>query len=272
MDYNNPKTWVNPALHNEPALFDKAAYQRRIDGICGLNEYGGPNVLLTWCPSQENYSRWFCEWDEAGFGTKTELRATYVYDTLDDGQGNELELPPPRWALKQFMPPAQYLLTDDQVRWKKAITGKNNQRTFVKELRPARPHDGIYVPLLRIGAHTDYCCREEKKHGLKCWGRYAEPGEEQLLILRAAVDARAADNADRPEAGITQKHLRQAATEAAETVRRREEIASAHLDGVLDEHMDSILAHILNDPSFAERTKAFSLPPEALLPHKPKVI
>lgn len=272
MDYNNPETWLHPSLHDEPVSFDKGSFQRRIDEICGLNRYGRPNVLLTWMPSQENYSRYYCEWDAAGFGTKFELRGQYIFDTLEDGKGNTLELPPPRWALKQFMPPEQYLLTDNQMRWKKAVTGREGQRTFVRELRPARPTDGYYVPLIAIGKHNPFCCEAEKKHRLKCWGDYREPGESHLLLLKKAVKRRNAENADRPEAGLTTKMLSQAALEAADTIRRREEIADAAMDHLLNEHMDPMLAYLLNDPSFLERSKAFSLPPEAIIPRiEPKL-
>lgn len=258
IDYNDETTWVDPELHEAPA-FGVSEYQKKIDEICGLNEFGGPNVLLTWMPAIENYSRYFCEWGDAGFGTKTELRALYVFTTLDDDKGHQLEIPPPRWALKQFIHPAQYLGHEERLRWRKRYGNGENQ-IWVQEIRPPRPDKGFYGPMIAIGSHNGFCCRAAKKEKRKCWGDYRKPDESYLIWLREAVETRAERGEERPDAGFTPKLLKMAAKEAAETIERRERLADAQMDELIDSNLDSMLAYYLNDKSFLEGTKEFSFP------------
>jgi len=51
-----------------------------------------------------------------------------------------------------------------------------------------------------------------------------------------------------------------AAKEAAETIERRERLADAQMDELIDSNLDSMLAYYLNDKSFLEGTKEFSFP------------
>lgn len=266
MDFNDSRTWLTPELHRAPA-FDVAGYQARVDAICGLNSFGRPNVLLSWAPSPENYQKYFCEWDTAGFGTKTEVRAQYVFETLTNKDGDILELPPPRWVLKQFVPPAFYAATDNSVRWSKKQSApvatqtlvhgaekrsdglQEGSQVFLREIRPPRPVDGYYVPLMAIGGHNGYCCAEMKRSRRTCFGTYREPDDAYLEWLRAAVKLRTESDEENPEAGITPKLLKRAAAEAAEKLEKQEREADEHLHGLVSDNLGEIMAYLFRDAS-----------------------
>lgn len=263
MDFNDSRTWLTPELHRAPP-FDADGYQKRIDAICGLNEFGKPNVVLTWAPSPENYNPVYCEWDAAGFGTEVEYRAQFVFETLTNEKGDTLELPPPRWALKQFVPPAFYAAHDNQVRWSKRTSAPSALTTLVpgmkridgtqegsqvwlRELRPPRPVDGYYVPLMTVGYHNRLCCRQMRKVARTCYGTYREPDESYLEWLRAAVRLRAESGEERPDAGFTPKVLKRAAAEAAAKLEQQQKDAETTTFELISENLGEIVKYMFRD-------------------------
>lgn len=272
VDLNNPSTWrqVIPA-----PPFDVLGYQAKVDRICGLNLLGRPNILLTWMPAPENWSYKFTEWIAGGFGTTKTLKAQYVFDTI-----NDIDIPPPRWAFKQWQSGAQYATSDNQVRWKRRsvvthtdtccaeaalegeeCTGKGT--TEVRETRPALPVEGCYIPhpspLLRVGKHNGFCCKLNKANGEKCYGEYREPDESYLLLLQRAVARRAEENAQDPNEALSDETLKRAAIEAKEIIDAQEEQRRQNLEEWADENWREVFADYTGDKSFLEG-KEFSFP------------
>lgn len=243
-DLNNSKTWaqVIPA-----PLFDLSGYQDKLDSICGLNPYGMPNVKLTWMPDPENWSKYYTEW-EAGFGTKYGLRAQYVFDTIKG-----VDVPPPRWAFKQWLSGAQYVETDNIIRWKVAYDGDAKD---IRETRPPFPLRGMYIPhpspLMRVARHNGFCCETAKTEKRKCYGRYRAPDESYLILLRQAVERRAEENAQDPNAPLSEATLQRAALETAHIIKQKEESARQVTDDFLKEHWKEIVGADVSAYSFSK--------------------
>lgn len=249
MDYNVPETWTE-AIHAMPFGVDVESFQSKINRICGLTPFGTPNVKLTWMPDAENYTKYYSEWDEAGFGTKTRLVGMYVYD-----ENLSETIPPPRWALKQFVHPSRYLGTDDAVRW---TSSGNGGQVKVRELRPPRSDKGFYARLMAIGRHNESCCREQKQQGLTCWGDYREPDESYLNLLKKAVAMRDAEESQNPNEPLSARTLQLAAIEAANDVKAQQEREEAITLNHITENLDTILAHATGDKTFLDKKKDFS--------------
>ncbi len=264
IDFNRPETWLNSEIHTPPS-FDVKNYQILIDQICGLTPSGKSTVLLSWCPAIENYSHRYCEWDQAGIGTKTHLRGLYKFKTLYDPEGNPIDIPPPRWALKQWQSGAQYIATDELSRWQKAESNfkdeltenglkKVAQQVAYREVRPPYPKEGRYIPLLRIGKHNGYCCDAEKKNGNICYGEYRIPDEAYLEILRSAFRIREDEKGQNPNEPISAKTLMEAAKEAAEIEEQKRLASKQLISNIIDENWDEIIS---TDP---DSLKKFSFP------------
>ena len=238
---NNSKDWGR--VISAPS-FDVQGYQDKIDKICGLNPLGKPNVKLTWMPDAENWSYRYTTWDSGGFGVKKELRAQYVFETVGG-----IDIPPPRWTFKQWMSGAQYATTDNQTRWQRRETGRN--QVEVRESRPPLPVEGCYVPhpspLLRVAAHNGQCCMDAQASQTKCWGSYREPDESYLILLKQAVKRRDAENAQNPNEPLSEETLKQAAMEAGEIIKAKKEAARANLEGWVDENWQEVFADYTGD-------------------------
>jgi hypothetical protein len=253
MDYNKPETWTEK-IHEMPLGVDVKAYQEKINGICGLSPFGTPNVKLTWMPSIENYSKYYSEWNEAGFGTKAILRCQYVYETVYE-KGIPFDIPPPRWALKQFVHPSRYITAEETVRWKIMQDG---QQVLLRENRPPRSDKGFYTNLRRIGKHNPWCCRKMKKQGLTCWGEYRKPDSSYLLMLKKAVAIREKEENQSPNEPLTEETMAKAALEAANEIKEQDEQAEAYLLARIEENLPKIAAAITGDDSFLDRRKDYS--------------
>ncbi len=257
VDFDNPETWLTSEIHNPPSGVDVAAYQKQIDAICGLTPSGDSAVVLTWMPSMENYSRRYCEWDTAGFGTKTHLRGLYCFTTIYDDEGNPIDVPPPRWALKQWLSGRQYIDTDNIVRWEKAASG---QQYLLREKRPPHPEKGRYIPLRRIGKHNNFCCVAAKKQNDICYGGYLEPTAQYLDELRLAVRIRSEEQGQDPNAPISQETLAQAAVERARYEQEQQTAAKAAMDEMVEENFGAFASHLFGG-DWTKNT-AMSLPPK----------
>lgn len=272
VDLNDSQTW-RQVIPTPP--FDVLGYQQQIDRICGLNLLGRPNILLTWMPAPENWSWKYTSWIAGGFGSDKILRSQYVFDTI-----NGVDIPPPRWAFKQWQSGAQYAANDNQIRWKRRsavthtatccaeaaregdeCTGKGT--TEVRETRPPLPVEGCYIPhpspLMRVGEHNTYCCELKKANGEKCYGDYREPDESYLALLAYAVERRAQENAQDPNAALTDETLMQAAIEAKADIDAQEEQKQQNLSEWAAENWQQVYSDYLGDPHLFD-TKKFSLP------------
>lgn len=261
VDYNNWKTWMTAEIHTPPSSVNIAAYQNRIDEICGFTPSGKSTVLLTWMPAMENYSKYYCEWDKGGFGIKSHLRGTYKFVTLYDPDGNPIDVPPPRWALKQWQSGVQYMATDEQSRWQKAETNIKYEQTehgmqrvagqtFLREVRPSHPKEGRYIPFMRIGKHDGFCCKREQVKGNACYGEYREPDGAYLEVLRSAVKLRSEEvNGQNPNEPISIHTLTQAAKEAAEKEEGKRQRTAELVKGLVNETFDEIMIQASGDDS-----------------------
>jgi hypothetical protein len=238
IDYNNPETWCSQEIYNPPDDVDRDGYQAELNRIAGVAPNGKPNIELTWMGEGKAFTRYYSEWDAAGFGTKTQLRAKYAYSTYDDGN-LVIDIPGARWVLEQRTDAAQYAVTDEQVRWKKMQIGHAN---IVREARPPRSLDGYYSHYLTIAKHNRICCAEAKKRNLKCWGEYEAPNERHLELLRRAIKLRDEErNAQSPYEPLSNETLKQAAIEAAAIERAVADKTDAHLDDFIEENAGELI-------------------------------
>ena len=57
MNLNDENTLLDNDIFTAPFGVDVESYQARLNSICGLNEFGTPNLLLTWMPDIGNYTK-----------------------------------------------------------------------------------------------------------------------------------------------------------------------------------------------------------------------
>lgn len=122
-DLNDDSTWINAKIYEAPS-FNIAAYQSKVDEICGKANTGLSNVRVIWSPSPQGFKERYCKWDEGGNGTETHLRSKYCYHTYEDKiKDILLDVPIPRWVLEQHHHPAQ--IGDDETgRWETMYEGQ----------------------------------------------------------------------------------------------------------------------------------------------------
>jgi hypothetical protein len=255
VDLNEPTTWANASLASPPD-FDSAGYQKRLNAIFGLSRDNRELVRLIWAWDKRAYSLFYTEWTQAGFGTKTEPRSKYRYATLQiPGTSDYIDIPPPRWIIEQREEPAQYLAAWEQTRWSYVQSeGKQVER------RPPPPRDGYYSHLLTVADHDGSCCREAREMKVVCWGFYRLPDETDLEVLREAKAKRDADaKAQSPYEPLTKETLLQAAREADERAKLREELVSAKTKEFVDENALELIG-MFTGVEMTEQMKKFSIP------------
>lgn len=207
--YNDPRRWGSPGIWDAPS-FNAAKFQRRMDRIVGTSD-GKPIVRLVWAWDHRTKDFYFCDWDSFGRGVKAEFRYKYRFTTLDLGNGDTMDIPPPRWVLEQRYEPGQYAPSWEAGRWmtktvgavEKKIGKDENGQDIVKtidiqkrfELRPQSPPDGWYGFLRCISDHDhdEGCCTRARQRGGTCWGYYREPSQFDLDLVEDAVRRRDAD-------------------------------------------------------------------------------
>lgn len=255
-DLNKTDTWIADEIFRVPP-FDFESYQKKIDAICGLNSLGKPNVIATWMPAVENWTPYYTSWtqSDSGFGIDLILRSQYVAQTLEDEDGNVIDVPPPRFALKQWLAGAQYAASEEKSRW---LVRRDGFQVHVRENRPPHPKEGRYIPLISIGLHNAWCCKAAKKENVTCWGDYRLPDEAYLTWLQKAVDIRNRTSTQDTNQALTQKTLMEAAKETVLEQNAKKERAELATDSLITENLPEMLELVtgerLRDP------KAFSLP------------
>lgn len=249
-DKDKPDSWASPELYSSPD-FDLVGYQKKIDDIMGLSATNLPIVRLVWAADRKKcYSKFYVEWDAAGFGIKTELRAKYLYASIKiPGTADIIDIPPPRWIFEQFHHPGQYLASWEAARF---VDGK--------EQRPAPPPNGYYSDLHVIATHKhDECCADAKEKKVICWGRYRAPDEKDLDMLRAAKKARDADPFIDPSKPLDEKAQARIEEEVAVKKEEFEAARDAKLKDFVDEHAVELLEACGVPVSGRART-SFSIP------------
>lgn len=195
--YDDPRNWGSPGIWHAPT-FNAAKFQKRLNRIVGTSD-GKPIVRLVWAWDHRTRDFYFCDWDSFGRGTKAEFRYKYRFTTLNLGDGDTMDIPPPRWILEQRYEPGQYAPSWEAGRWMTKTLGWDKKlKADIKkrfELRPQAPPDGWYGFLRCISDHDadELCCTRARQRGGTCWGYYREPSRLDLDLVQDAVRRRNAD-------------------------------------------------------------------------------
>jgi hypothetical protein len=224
--------------------FDDKAYQKRIDAITGTNRDGksifrlvhAPSVL-TWALGETVPRYWTKRTRDAGGGWVYEQPARFVFERrLEketywaahqasrfqdiDGSGELVDLGPP---------PEDYYVFDTLIARHEGVTTEQGEPLCCK-----RAWDG----------ETEYVLNWRKELVPKqvggrqrCWGEYREPNDEDLELIRQAVERMRSDPYFNPYAPLTPAQLAAVEIEAnmdaqrmAEEARKRQQELSRDFD------------------------------------------
>lgn len=195
----------------EPPPFDVAAYQKRIDAIAGTS-LGKPIVRLVWAWDKRCREAYYTKWDFAGNGTQLEFGYRYRVARIPIGDGDTVDICPPRWLFEQRFEPGQYALSWERSRWAEKDVGRQHRcgRSDADietqdcdcppirvraELKPPPPEEW-YNLLWSVASHDPdrACCdRLYRESRRACWGYYRLPNDSDLQRLRRAVKLRDED-------------------------------------------------------------------------------
>lgn len=243
--YDEPRRWADTNSWARPS-FNVAEFQKKIDEIVGKSVRGDSIVVLRWMRDSECYEKFHTEWDTLGTPTKHELRARYNYVSIDLPNGDFIDIPPPRWVLEQRYEPEQIADEWNKTRWE-------NKDGMPVPVRDACPTNGYYQYLWMIGHHTETCCDDGiTKDGKVCWGRYREPSEKDLTVLKAMMWRRAKDN-------LNTNPFEKVSEDVERTVLKR----AADLDAVAKEKQSALRKDIIAD-AFAQSLHKFTDDPGVL--------
>lgn len=203
----------------QPQPCDLKHFQSGLTRMLGVDAQSGrPWLRIIWAQDQgsDEFGPIARDWDDYGNGGRGEWRARYLYSSeskftaftdLDSGITTRREvwedIPPPRFCLERLIPPDVACLgwntpTSNQACIHLALTGEYQDQDGDR-YSPRKPSGGLYVPLEfdypcrivggMIADHHSACCENAKKDDSVCYGWYAEPGQEHLVILEQAVMA-----------------------------------------------------------------------------------
>lgn len=248
-DPNNSSTWACRELHNPPE-FDVAAYQEKIDAIFGLSDTGMSIVRLVWAPDiLKCYTKFFTSWIGLQ-GAGSELRARYKFSTIQiPGTPDIIDIPPPRWILEEFNHPGQVNASWEAARWAKDG----------REMRPPPPPEGHYSHLITIARHSNKCCKHAKKHKVVCWGKFRNPAETDLEILRRAKAKRDEDIAIDITKPLTEADLARVSLDTKHRIEEQEAITQEQIKEFVDANALELL-ELYTGRKFSDKTKKFSIP------------
>ena len=229
--YDNQARWADAGIF-KPPLFDAPSFQRRLDKIVGLSPTGLPIVRFSWawdCRKWEN-----TDWDDFGNATAGEWRQRYRALTVELGNGDYVDIAPPRWVLEERYEPAQIAASWELTRYRRVVTetppiicrychalkwisvdqseghlltcrfcGEFTElNTVQQDTWGEVPREGWYNLLPHIGIiadHANGCCkRAAEEQGEICYGSYREPDGRELKRLRKAIAARNKEAATNP--------------------------------------------------------------------------
>lgn len=176
---DDPRRWGDAGIWERPG-YDAERFQKRLNRVMGLSVSGQPIVRLVWAWDEQQY--------EAG-----EIRQKYRYYAEEvregAGAGRIVDISPPRWILEERQEPGQYREGWERLRYVRVPDEWSVSGYQVIDALGEAPADGWYVALWVIAEHEEGngCCKRSKG---KCWGKYREPGEIDLEILREAKKKR----------------------------------------------------------------------------------
>lgn len=116
--YDNPARWADAGIF-KPPLFDAPSFQRKVDRITGLSPAGHSIVRLVWAWNARKWEN--TAWDNYGVATAGEWRQKYRALTIDIGNGDYVDIAPPRWILEERYEPIQIAQSWELTRYRQKI-------------------------------------------------------------------------------------------------------------------------------------------------------
>lgn len=156
---------------------DIALWQGRFDRAFGLNRNGKSCFKLVWSGDRRYWHRYAYDWDAYGKGIKWEERPRILWKKVDVGNGDYVDLFPPRWLILMRIEPEQYA---DQ--WKKESWVWDQNRKQNKQIRDDEVPKVFWQTFEVIGEHDEYCCEVFKG---ECFGVFRNPNDSDLNKLNA---------------------------------------------------------------------------------------
>jgi hypothetical protein len=83
-------------------------WQKRFDRAFGLNRNGKSCFKLVWNGDRSQWWKYAYDWDSYGKGIKWELRPRILWKKVELGNGDYVDLFPPRWLILMRIEPEQY--------------------------------------------------------------------------------------------------------------------------------------------------------------------
>lgn len=214
--YDDLEEWGHDWTFKPPmAKHEVDDFQRKIDNVFGTNRDGKSCFKLVWNGDQRYWWKYAYDWNSFGDGIKWELRPRILWKKVDLGNGDYVDLFPPRWLLLGRIEPEQYAETWKEESWifdpargpmiretKCANCRSVLDFTLVrceacgldidmattyrheggrKQIREDAPPSVFWDTLEVIGDHDAFCC--EAFEG-ECFGTFRNPGDKELDMLR----------------------------------------------------------------------------------------
>lgn len=240
---DDPRQWSSEI--EPPAGFDVAAYQVLVDSICGRNAAGQSVMVVRWMPQ-----------------CRTHLhngRPMPRYWVARKRNGDDWTyFCPPRWVFEQRHERATYYSAWEATRWALEDPDGDPSQCLscgsidcAVQLGPEVRCRNCYSANVRGGAKVDKgpppeeyfsyaylaaeheqsfteegwptCCDRLYREGRRrCWGRFRNPNDSDLEVLRAAVRAREAERFRDPYRPLTREDLYELELAAAVQVERQD--------------------------------------------------
>lgn len=230
--FDSPERWAEPGIF-KPPLFEVPSFQKRLNKIVGLSPSGHPIVRLIWLWNARKWEN--TEWNDFGNATNGEFRQKYRALTVEIGNGDYVDIAPPRWGLEERYEPASIATSWEATRYRRVVTetppfmcrychafkwisvdqseghllmcrfcqNLTELRTVNQDVWGEVPREGWYTMLPNRGMgviahHRNNCCAKAKELGEICWGFYKEPDNLELKRLAKAVQQRNKDMETNP--------------------------------------------------------------------------
>jgi len=267
--YNDLENWGHDWTHQPP--LSKVAigeWQRRFDQAFGLNRDGKSCFKLVWNGDRRYWDRFAYDWDAYGKGTKWEERPRILWKKVDLGNGDYVDLFPPRWLILVRIEPEQFAETWKAESWVFDATRGPlvpNPRFGIvpgeprmmragqnKQIRDDEVPQVFWDTFEVIGEHDAFCC--EVFEG-ECFGAFRQPTDkdiERLHHLKREFESR--DQS--PYEKLSEKTEARIARFTREYYRQQYAKMPASTEIVI-EHADAYLAPLLSftGDTLSEREK-----------------
>lgn len=230
--FNDQRRWADPGIWQAPS-FGAQQYQKKLDQIAGVAPSGHSIVRLVWAWDARKWEN--TAWDNYGNATAGEWRQKYRTLTVELGNGDYVDISPPRWILEERYEPVQVAESWERTRYRRVVTetppvicrychalkwisadeseghillcrfcrNETELASVNQDVWGAVPREGWYTMLPNrgmgiIAEHRNNCCQQARELEEICWGYYKEPGALELKRLRKAIHLRNREMATNP--------------------------------------------------------------------------